>query len=116
MLRPAGHSALEKEPLPGFIRRRLINHTFMLFAATRLAYFLASSFLDPRSNYLIKPAEFTYVTVGGDPIAAMDLGTPEIDEMFRRVTTGGRRLEHRAPTAAAYRLTATPWRARDGAP
>lgn len=37
----------------GFIGRRVINYTFMLFAATTLAYFLASSFLDPRSNYMI---------------------------------------------------------------
>ena len=36
----------------GFIGRRLINYTFMLFAATTLAYFLASSFLNPRSNYM----------------------------------------------------------------
>ncbi len=35
-----------------FIGRRLLNYTVMLFAATTLAYFLASSFLNPRSNYL----------------------------------------------------------------
>ena len=36
----------------GFVLRRLLNYTVMLFAATTLAYFLASSFLNPRSNYL----------------------------------------------------------------
>ncbi|HZF31432.1 MAG TPA: ABC transporter permease [Gammaproteobacteria bacterium] len=35
-----------------FIGRRLLNYTVMLFAATTLAYFLASSFLNPRTNYL----------------------------------------------------------------
>jgi len=35
-----------------FIGRRLINYSVMLFAATTLAYFLASSFLNPRSNYV----------------------------------------------------------------
>jgi peptide/nickel transport system permease protein len=35
-----------------FIGRRLINYAVMLFAATTLAYFLASSFLNPRSNYV----------------------------------------------------------------
>ena len=35
-----------------FIGRRLINYLVMLFAATTLAYFLASSFLNPRSNYV----------------------------------------------------------------
>jgi peptide/nickel transport system permease protein len=35
-----------------FILRRLLNYTVMLFAAATLAYFLASSFLNPRSNYL----------------------------------------------------------------
>ena len=35
-----------------FIGRRLINYTVMLFAATTLAYFFASSFLNPRSNYV----------------------------------------------------------------
>ena len=34
-----------------FIGRRLLNYLVMLFAATTLAYFLASSFLNPRSNY-----------------------------------------------------------------
>jgi len=38
--------------LLSFIGRRLLNYTFMLFAATTLAYFLASSFLNPRSNYI----------------------------------------------------------------
>ncbi len=36
----------------GFIGRRLLNYVVMLFAATTLAYFLASSFLNPRSNYV----------------------------------------------------------------
>jgi peptide/nickel transport system permease protein len=36
----------------GFIGRRLVNYAVMLFAATTLAYFLASSFLNPRSNYV----------------------------------------------------------------
>lgn len=35
-----------------FIGRRLFNYVVMLLAATTLAYFLASSFLNPRSNYL----------------------------------------------------------------
>jgi peptide/nickel transport system permease protein len=35
-----------------FVGRRLINYAVMLFAATTLAYFLASSFLNPRSNYV----------------------------------------------------------------
>lgn len=35
-----------------FVGRRLLNYTVMLFAATTLAYFLASSFLNPRTNYL----------------------------------------------------------------
>jgi peptide/nickel transport system permease protein len=35
-----------------FIGRRLLNYAVMLFAATTLAYFLASSFLNPRTNYL----------------------------------------------------------------
>ncbi|HEX5048745.1 MAG TPA: ABC transporter permease [Gammaproteobacteria bacterium] len=35
-----------------FIGRRLLNYAVMLFAATTLAYFLASSFLNPRANYL----------------------------------------------------------------
>jgi peptide/nickel transport system permease protein len=35
-----------------FIGRRLLNYTVMLFAAATLAYFLASSFLNPRSNYV----------------------------------------------------------------
>jgi peptide/nickel transport system permease protein len=35
-----------------FIGRRLLNYIVMLLAATTLAYFLASSFLNPRSNYL----------------------------------------------------------------
>ena len=35
-----------------FIGRRLLNYLVMLFAATTLAYFLASSFLNPRSNYV----------------------------------------------------------------
>ena len=35
-----------------FIGRRLLNYAVMLFAATTLAYFLASSFLNPRSNYV----------------------------------------------------------------
>jgi peptide/nickel transport system permease protein len=35
-----------------FIIRRSLNYTFMLFAATTLTYFLASSFLNPRSNYV----------------------------------------------------------------
>jgi peptide/nickel transport system permease protein len=38
--------------LLSFIGRRLLNYTVMLFAATTLAYFLASSFLNPRSNYI----------------------------------------------------------------
>lgn len=36
----------------GFIGRRLLNYAIMLFAATTIAYFLASFFLNPRSNYL----------------------------------------------------------------
>ncbi len=35
-----------------FIVRRSLNYAVMLFAATLLAYFLASAFLNPRSNYL----------------------------------------------------------------
>jgi peptide/nickel transport system permease protein len=35
-----------------FVGRRLLNYAVMLFAATTLAYFLASSFLSPRTNYL----------------------------------------------------------------
>ena len=35
-----------------FIGRRLLNYTIMLFVATTLAYFLASAFLNPRSNYI----------------------------------------------------------------
>lgn len=35
-----------------FIGRRLVNYAVMLFFATTLAYFLASSFLNPRSNYV----------------------------------------------------------------
>jgi peptide/nickel transport system permease protein len=35
-----------------FIGRRLLNYAVMLLAATTLAYFLASSFLNPRSNYI----------------------------------------------------------------
>ncbi|HEX5421186.1 MAG TPA: ABC transporter permease [Gammaproteobacteria bacterium] len=35
-----------------FFVRRLLNYTVMLFVATTLAYFLASWFLNPRSNYL----------------------------------------------------------------
>jgi peptide/nickel transport system permease protein len=38
--------------LLSFIGRRLLNYLVMLFAATTLAYFLASSFLNPRSNYV----------------------------------------------------------------
>jgi len=38
--------------LLSFIGRRLLNYLIMLFAATTLAYFLASSFLNPRSNYV----------------------------------------------------------------
>ena len=38
--------------LLGFIGRRLCNYALMLFAATTLAYFLASSLLNPRSNYM----------------------------------------------------------------
>lgn len=34
-----------------FIGRRLLNYAVMLFVATSLAYFLASWFLNPRSNY-----------------------------------------------------------------
>jgi len=36
----------------GFIARRLLNYSIMLLAATTLAYFLASAFLNPRSNYV----------------------------------------------------------------
>jgi peptide/nickel transport system permease protein len=35
-----------------FIGRRLLNYSVMLFVATTLTYFLASSFLNPRSNYI----------------------------------------------------------------
>lgn len=35
-----------------FIVRKLLNYAVMLFAATSLAYFLASWFLNPRANYL----------------------------------------------------------------
>lgn len=35
-----------------FIGRKLLNYGVMLFAATSLAYFLASWFLNPRANYL----------------------------------------------------------------
>jgi peptide/nickel transport system permease protein len=38
--------------LLSFIGRRVLNYIVMLLAATTLAYFLASSFLNPRSNYL----------------------------------------------------------------
>jgi len=38
--------------LLSFIGRRLVNYLVMLFVATTLAYFLASSFLNPRSNYV----------------------------------------------------------------
>jgi peptide/nickel transport system permease protein len=35
-----------------FLVRRVCNYVVMLFLATSLTYFLASGFLDPRSNYL----------------------------------------------------------------
>ena len=35
-----------------FLARRLVNYVLMLFLATSLVYFLASFFMDPRSNYL----------------------------------------------------------------
>ncbi len=35
-----------------FLARRLVNYVLMLFLATSLTYFLASFFMDPRSNYL----------------------------------------------------------------
>jgi peptide/nickel transport system permease protein len=38
--------------LLSFIGRRLLNYVVMLFVATSIAYFLASSFLNPRSNYI----------------------------------------------------------------
>ncbi len=37
-----------------FILRRLANYVVMLFVATSLTYFMASFFMDPRSNYLAR--------------------------------------------------------------
>ena len=37
-----------------FLVRRVINYVVMLFLATSLTYFLASFFMDPRSNYLAR--------------------------------------------------------------
>ncbi|GAB3533912.1 ABC transporter permease [Arthrobacter tecti] len=40
-----------------FVARRFVSYAFMLFLGTSGVYFLASSFLDPRSNYLeMQPA------------------------------------------------------------
>jgi peptide/nickel transport system permease protein len=37
-----------------FLIRRVLNYVVMLFLATSLTYFLASAFMDPRSNYLAR--------------------------------------------------------------
>lgn len=37
-----------------FLARRLVNYVLMLLLATSLTYFLASFFMDPRSNYLAR--------------------------------------------------------------
>ncbi|GAB2463706.1 ABC transporter permease [Xylanimonas ulmi] len=37
-----------------FLARRVLNYVVMLFLATSLTYFLASFFMDPRSNYLAR--------------------------------------------------------------
>ena len=35
-----------------YIIRRLVNYVIMLFVAISMTYFLASAFMDPRSNYM----------------------------------------------------------------
>ena len=34
-----------------YITKRVLNYVVMIFVATSLTYFLASSFMSPRSNY-----------------------------------------------------------------
>ncbi|HVS23272.1 MAG TPA: ABC transporter permease [Gammaproteobacteria bacterium] len=70
-----------------FIGRRLLNYLVMLFAATTLAYFLASSFLNPRSNYVqMRPQP---------PEASIDasLDFANVNDKVAVVTRYGRWLE-----------------------
>jgi peptide/nickel transport system permease protein len=73
--------------LLSFIGRRLLNYLVMLFAATTLAYFLASSFLNPRSNYVqMRPQP---------PEASIDasLDFANVNDKVAVVTRYGRWLE-----------------------
>ena len=35
-----------------YIIKRIVNYVIMLFVAVSMTYFLASAFMDPRSNYM----------------------------------------------------------------